>query len=429
MNNIHKFPKKKISDLYFLIPFHKLPKVYEPKIIDHRAEEINEYHVGLWHRFFVKHYGQPNEIDSFLCKAKDNTPISENGQFQTVGEATFRNTEKSKIEFLNVNSENLKKYVDGLLTISPNLIDWRYFFELPSKNIIIIGSKDSHTKLYISLVNPDSSNQKITIKETQKFISILLEEMKKQHSNLFNPKKKFSKKNVFSYCLWNVYLSNYLSAKHFIKTADREEDKLTKDLYKFPDKSILLEDDAGAHTESVLLVCGAYYSSAISFLFMALEGFINIIFHRFVKRDINDLDMERGLNVEQKIRLMPYLCEGFNNDFNEVASETYKDFIKLKNYRNKIFHSKVEDSLFSLMDYYRGFFYTYQMDEYKNQFLPSYKIKLTKKDVLQVKELVDKMVDSIINAMDKTAKKYTEKYILNSSKIPFMESSGSDPLL
>ena len=139
--------------------------------------------------------------------------------------------------------------------------------------------------------------------------------------------------------------------------------------------------------------------------------------------------MERGLNVEQKIRLMPYLCEGFNNDFNEVASETYKDFIKLKNYRNKIFHSKVEDSLFSLMDYYRGFFYTYQMDEYKNQFLPSYKIKLTKKDVLQVKELVDKMVDSIINAMDKTAKKYTEKYILNSSKIPFMESSGSDPLL
>ena len=84
-----------------------------------------------------------------------------------------------------------------------------------------------------------------------------------------------------------------------------------------------------------------------SFLFMALEGFINIISHRFVKADINDLDMERGLNIEQKIRLMPYLCEGFNNDFNEAISETYEDFVKLKKYRNELFHAKVEDSLFT----------------------------------------------------------------------------------
>jgi len=182
-NNIKKFPKKKkkISDLYSLLPSYKLQKVYEPQIIDHRVKEINGYHVGIWHRFFEKFYGQPSEIDSFLCIAKDGIPIGKNNQFQIVGEATFRNTENSKIEFLNIDSDNLKKYVDGVVTLSPSLKDWKYFFKLPSKNIIIVGSKDIHTKMYISLANPDSSNQNSIIEETKKFIKILLKEMKNQH--------------------------------------------------------------------------------------------------------------------------------------------------------------------------------------------------------------------------------------------------------
>ncbi len=223
------------------------------------------------------------------------------------------------------------------MTLSPSLKDWKYFFELPSKNIIIAGSKDIHTKMYLSLANPDSSKQKVITEETIKFIKMLLEEMKNHHHILFNPKKRFKEKAVFSYCLLNVYLSNYLSAEHLIKNADREEDKLTQDLYKFSNKSVLLEGDAGAHTESVLLVCGTYYSSAISFFYMALEGFINIIFHRFVKKNLNNSDTERNLKIREKIKLMPYLCDGFTYDFNETISEIYEDFDKLTKYRNKLF--------------------------------------------------------------------------------------------
>ena len=432
MNNIKKFPKKKISDLYPLILSDKVPKVYESQIISYKTKEINEYHLGIWHRFLVKFYGQATEIDSFLCKAKDHHPIlNENSRCQTVCEATFRYFENSKIIFLNVNSENLQKYADGLLTIEPVFRDWRYFFELPSASIISIGSKDNHTAIYISLVNPDDSNKKGINEEVKKFIYTFLEEMKKQNNNLLNPKKMFNEKKVFCYTLWNVYLSNYSSAEHIIQMADREEKKIDDDLHKFSNKSVMLEEgDASAHTESALLVCGVFYSSAISYLFMALEGFINIIFHCFVKQDINDLDMERGLNIEQKIRLMPHLCEGFTNDFNEVASETYKKFLKLKNYRNQLFHSKIEDSLHTVQDYYQCFFYNYQMDEYKNNFLPSYKMKLTQNDVLQVKKIVDKMIEDIFNAMDKTTQNFTKKHILNSSAIPFMKSfEETNPLL
>jgi|GEM_PF-1345191 len=434
MNNIKKFPKipkKDISDLYPLVQSDIVPKVYEAQIISHKAEEINEYNIGLWHRFLVKFYGQSTEIDAFLCKAKDHMPVlDENSRFQTVCEATFRNLGDRKIDFLNISSENLEKYADGLLTIEPNFLDWKYFFELPSKNIIAIGSKEMHTEIYISLVNPDSSNNKEIYEEAKKFISILLEDMKKHSGNLFNPKKEFREKSVFCYTLWNVYLSNYLSAEHIIQISDREENNLVKNVNKFSNKSIMIDKDAAEYTGSAMLICGMFYSSAISYLFMALEGFINVIFHRFVKRNVNDLDMEKGLNIEQKIRLMPYLCDGFDNDFNEIASETYKNFVKLKDYRNKLFHSKVEDSLFNLMDYYGLFHYNYRMDEYKNDSLPSYKFKLTKSDVIQVKETVDKMIEKIIKAMDQTAQKYVKEYILNSASIPFMNSSeGLDRLL
>ena len=71
-----------------------------------------------------------------------------------------------------------------------------------------------------------------------------------------------------------------------------------------------------------------------------------------------------------------------------------------------------------------GYFITIiHMDEYKNDFLPSYKWKLTKSNVIQVKETVDKMIENIINAMDQTAQKYVKEHILNSISIPFMNSS------
>ncbi len=436
MNNTKKFPripKKDISDLYPLVQSDKIPYPYVSEGISYKAKEINEYNIGLWHRFLAKFYGQPTEINALLCKAKDHKWIlDENSEFHTVCEATFRYSDdsRSKIIFLNVSSENEKKFDDGLLTIEPSFLNWKYFFELPSKNIITIGTKNIHKEIYISLVNPDKSNKEEIKKETKEFISILLEDIKKHSDNLFNPKKRFHEKNVFAYILMNVYLSNYLSAEHIIKISDREEENLAKNVFEFSDKTLFMDKNAASQTGSSMLICGIFYSSAILYLFMALEGFVNIIFHRFVKQNINDLDMERGLNIEQKIRLMPYLCDGFNHDFNEVSSETYKNFIQFKNYRIKLFHSKVDDSLFSLMDFYGLFHYNYRMDEYKNDFLPYNKSRLTKSNVIQVKEIVDKMIENIINAMDQTAQKYVKEHILNNFIIPFMNSSvGQDPLL
>ena len=92
----------------------------------------------------------------------------------------------------------------------------------------------------------------------------------------------------------------------------------------------------------------------------------------------------------------------------------------LKNYRNSLFHSKVEDSLKSLCFVEDGFLYNYDMDAYKDRFLPSHKIKLTIKDVVEVKSMVDEIVNSILESMNQDTRMVTETYILREPHIPFI---------
>ena len=91
----------------------------------------------------------------------------------------------------------------------------------------------------------------------------------------------------------------------------------------------------------------------------------------------------------------------------------------MKNYRNSLFHAKVEDSLKKLCFVEDGFLYTYDMDAHKDRFLSSHKIKLRIKDVLEVKSMVDKIVNGILESMDQDTRMVTETYILKVSHIPF----------
>ena len=65
-----------------------------------------------------------------------------------------------------------------------------------------------------------------------------------------------------------------------------------------------------------------------------------------------------------------------------------------------------------------GFFYGYDMDEHKNRFLPSCKIKLTVNNVVEVKSIVDEIVNSILVVMNYDTRMVTEAYILKEPNIP-----------
>lgn len=413
--------KYQIVNQYPALHGSDVPTLYKTKTINTKQKDIKEYDVVFWHRLLRNIYQKPLELEikcELLIKG------------QTIGTAERavlrRLEEKSKWQILNVTNvteETALKIQSKEITLNPikPWINWKYFIRLPSGGIVEIGTKDSSTVFYLAYI-VRSGQQKNDSDEAKQFISLLLDEANRLRKQLFNPIKEFEKaEGIKFYSLFNVYLSNYVSAKFMQKIALSQEKNLQAEFLRYDARTELHDREKSEHIDQYMLACGMYFSSAIMYFFMALEGFINIVFHAFLKKNFRnrDLNIEQRFDIEQKLKLMPALCSGFKEEYVGATSEIYSNFIKLKNYRNSMLHSKVEESLRLLVFIEDGFVYNVDLSKHKEQFLPSHKIKLTDRDVLEVKRIVDEIINMVLNSMTKSTKDLTEKYILNSTRIPF----------
>ena len=390
-----------------------MPQIYEIKAIEHEMESINKYHVLFWYRLLRNIYQNPLEMECDLLVKDQEIDHPET--------AILRRSEESEWQILNT-SENIIKKIQSQ-EIKPFPVNWKYFIRLPSGGTIEIGSKDRNTTLFLAhviigqLKNEDD-------RQAKKFISLLLEEAEKEERNkLFDPLKEFERIDGLKvYQLFNVYRANYVSAEFMFKQALDQEEVLREEILKYDTRtSDYFDEEKMKHCDQFMLAKGMYFLSAITFYFMALEGFINIIFHSFLKENLRgrDLNIEQRFDIEQKLKLMPALCNGFNQEPANSTDSIYLKFLKLKKSRNSIFHSKVEDALKSFVFVESGFFYTCNLDKYKQQFLPVQKLNLSADDVIEVKVIVDSVIEMILNSMTDDTRGLTEKHILESTHIPF----------
>lgn len=220
---------------------------------------------------------------------------------------------------------------------------------------------------------------------------------------------------------------NYGSAELVLEIADDNEKTIKKEILKYDARTDDLNDpEKNAYFDKFQLGSGLYYAMGISYYFMSLEGFINIIYHSFLKRRYENLDHDQRLDLELKLRLMPFLCDGFENDKTEISAKNLDNFIKLKNYRNHIFHSKIEDSLKQVSFVEDDFFYLCDMDKNENEFFPSHKMYLEKKDVLNFKSIVDEIIDEILSLMNDKFSKLVKKFILKSPELPYWKDKSGN---
>ena len=358
-------------------------------------------------------YDIPIEIE---CEIWDKSPKRTNH----VQMVFLRKTqEKNNWEAIDIDEKTAIGIESGKTKLFP--INWKYLVRLPSGGIVELATRDRNTIFYMSqLIFPDRDS-KIDVREAEKFINLLLEEANRQKKQLFNPTKDFERqKGIRLYLLFNVYISNYLSAKTMLGEAEALETELRQEFLRYDARtSDLYDEEKRKHIDQHMLTCGMYYCSAISYFFMALEGFINLVFHAFLKKRFREKEFraDQRFDLEQKLRLMPFLCEGFNEDI-ELPTSVLSGFKKLKDYRNSLFHSKVEDALKSLCFVEGGFFYNFDMDEYKDHFLPAHKIKLNVSDAIEVNKLVDAIVNYILESMNQSTREITETYILKEPQIP-----------
>jgi len=316
--------------------------------------------------------------------------------------------------------------------IRPSPVNWKYLIRLPSGGIVELGTRDRNTVFYISKVVRREKSEKEDNDEARKFIDLMLKEAKRLSSQLFHPIKDFERReDVKLYLLFNLYLSNYLSGETILSMADSQEAALWEEALKYDARTPdYIDEKKRKHIDRSLLTCGTYYCSAIAYFYMALEGFVNLLFHVFLKKSFRDKDfnIEKRFDLEQKIRFMNSLCHGFKEN-SVLSSKILSEFKTLKKYRNSLFHSKVEDSLKSLVFVEDSFVYSYDLDEHKDRSFSPLKLKITVNDVIEIKNIVDKIVDSILNLMNQDTKVQAEKYIMKDPAIRVIVTETGDSIL
>lgn len=414
--DIIKLPSKAKEQIYRQFPpvsGSELPQIYEIKTIEYERQSIERYDVLFWHRLLKTIYQEPQEIECELHVIDHSTKNPKTVNLR-------RLEENSKWEILNSSKETALKIQSG--EIKPIPVNWKYFIRLSDSEIIVIGTKDQHTALYFAHALSGQENDE-DCEQAKKLISLLLDEAKKAGNQLFNPLKEFKKNDGLKfYQLFNVYRANYVSAESMLNEALTQEKILREEFLKYDARtSDLYDEEKRNHIDQFMLACGMYFLSAITYFFMSLEGFINIVFHSFLKKNLRDsnLNIEQRFDIEQKLKLMTSLCNGFVQNSVNSNDDIYAKFIKLKKYRNMIFHSKVEDSLKSLAFVEDGFLYNCDVSKYKEEFLPTQKILLSANDVIEVKNIIDDIIEIVLDTMTDDTRLLTDKFILNSTHIPF----------
>jgi hypothetical protein len=358
--------------------------------ITFKNEEIEAFEVLFFHRLLKRNYGYPSDIE--WKELKRETQEYEN--------------------LIHIKATGIGK-------------EWKYYVRTPTGGIIRIGTEKLHSvlKIFHVLPEPVSEPNEKQIKEGEKFVSDLLMEATRLKGQILNPRKEFEEgEGTQLYLLDNVFRRNYGSAELMLEDADEYEDTNFAEYKKCLQTVYDMEHDPEKMTQinKYMAGLGMFYRSIIIHYFLAFEGFVNLLYHAFRKKELKDQNLEQRLDIDLKVLLMPGLCSGFRNEMLSPESEIFKNFKQLRNYRNEIFHSKIVDSLKHVVFVQDGFFYNVHMErEKKESLFPPAGKTLQKEDALKVKSLVDKLVEEVLNSMDDESSKLVKKFILKELAVPF----------
>ena len=361
--------------------------------ITFKNEEIEAFEVLFFHRLLKRNYGDPSVREWKEIK---------------------RETQKDE-NLIHIKAVGVGK-------------EWRYYIRTPSGSIIRIGTEKLHSVLKIFHVLPEgiSEPNEKQIKEGEKFVSDLLIEATRLKGQILNPWKEFEEgEGTQLYLLDNVFRRNYGSAELMLEDADEYEDTTFVEYKKYLKSVYDMEEDSEkmAYIDKYLAGLGMFYRSIIIHYYLAFEGFVNLLYHAFLKKELKESknqNLEQRLDIEMKVSLMPGLCNGFRNEMLSPESQIFKNFKQLTKYRNEIFHSKIVDSLKRVVLYQDGFFYNIHMEkEKKGSLFPPAGKTLQKEDALKVKSLVDNLIEEILNYMDDESSELVKKFILKQLAIPF----------
>jgi hypothetical protein len=414
--------KKKILSIaplsykYAVIKEEDVPRNMKPFQITYKVEDIQKFEVLFFHRLFKKIFGTPSKIQFHIFE-----PNEKEGA-------------KSKYVGLGVSNQGIFEGTVWDGGTKPKYVglgeEWTYYFRTDNGMVIEVGTRERHNFIDLFLMiagNLEEPTQTGT-NAARMFINDILKEATRVKGD-FQPLNEFQKGEITQhYSLDNIYFQNYSAAEWLFENVEDLEGGIGEKCWEWVPNSPASEHQDKSYDKYFACI-GLYYNSIFMYYFMALEGFINLVFHALLKPDLRKTGRQleerlEKMDIDLKVLLMDHLCRGFRKGVSK-ESEVYREFAKLKDYRNKIFHSGIVDSLKNVLMIEDGFLYNIDIDRFRrsNDDFPFTRKLFRKEDVLRMKQIIDSLIKEIVEGLEEETQKMVKRYILNDLLVPFWKDS------
>ena len=159
------------------------------------------------------------------------------------------------------------------------------------------------------------------------------------------------------------------------------------------------------------------YVSAIVFFLMALEGFVNLLYKFLLKPQYNYKEYERSTQktgFDLRILHLPAYCKGFNNATITPDDIAYKQWLKIRPFRNNLLHANVTEENESITTLEDCFLFHYDplshLKKTKKK-MHTRHFSMDKGDAEQVRQTVEQIVAEIIEKMDEKEKAWVNSWV------------------
>jgi hypothetical protein len=290
--------------------------------------------------------------------------------------------------------------------------DWSYILRLDKLIVAEIRSMFTNTRHIVRFWTDTISGEEPLKGKGGPVISEFGKDLNKAVSrNLHLFKEQEELRKATGKAFLNSFAAKYKSAERLFELAQVIEEK--------PDKITL---QWGEHPEAKTI--GSIYMASVLFYIIAIDTLLNILYKIFLHPDYNKRMYERvtthKADLEIRLSTIHFFCTCFSQQVISPKSESWEDMELLREFRNDIVHGNITDEHYAhqLVEDNFLFYYSPITDfrgvankQKTEESLPRVMSSVGKNEVLRIKNIVNDLIQSLLNAMDKESRLWVESWL------------------
>ena len=301
----------------------------------------------------------------------------------------------------------------GSKPIGRAALDWGYTIKIEDDLFAEVRSIHNNARFklrYWMMENPKNSMQKKAYGQKMAGFFKAFSDCVGKNTHLFEERQDIVNEAKSMSAFSNIFAEKYNSAVQLFDMA-KNIDQLPKK------KDIEWEEKITVNTAGSI-----YLSSAILFI-IALETLVNTIYHLLLRPEFGHEAYERATirsDLDVRIISAHLFCDGFDNSILSPGTELWSRVLKLRKFRNNIFHGNITSDhyVYVIPEDIFGFFYNgvtdFRGNKAEKKAKKNYPTTMPQIDltvVSEIKETVDQLIEAIKKAASHKNRKWLSSWL------------------